>query len=1135
MKKVHCRLPALIGGLLLAGTFGSSPLLADAILLSLDDSSKDGPTIAHVDLTAAVNYTHLGPVQPNAVGLVYASDGKVVPCQFVPDPGYDPTKRIAGTFVAQLDGGPAELKLAVAAPQSQAANATEAFSGTITTPSFDIEHKPEAQGGLPSRIRFTKTGKVFENFRWQDRVHHPDLGGYQFRDDRQATVEKVCDGPICSVVRVRARCMRGDQQPESQPAAVYDWYYFSDRPLVYVTAEQTQAKPFEWREWHFLELNFPGDDFPRYLGGDPKQEGAFSGSQQGTRFSRYAALADEKNAIAVIGSGSVLVYDGQGGYGNYLHARPGLAWSRFDGTSRRVDSCLYIGGSDNPAAAVEAAAQKTPQQARAVVSVESIQKKLASLRAEDASQPSEQWWRAAIIETLQRRGEFEAAAAAADQLLPEGWYLLSGGSLGMILSAHDNGIHTEQLIDRKTGQNLLTATPLPLFDLTMRKATAGPAEANPTQGNGNDSPEAEPETCRLSAETGWEEVAVILPAAEGLQITWRRPSDARLGDLSVSVRVRPDHQRQALVWSIQVDNSSEEWTTWRVVFPQVAVADLGPDAKVFLPRGAGEVQKGLWQREYRHQGTYPNGWTTMAFMAAYDAERQTGLYLGMHDPNGSTKDIRVESRPIDRAVGFAFDHPVADMSRPGNDFHTEGLAVWQLLRGDWFDAALIYRDWVRREARWWPELGPDGRTDTPLWMRELPVWLLGGGAPAGFVPAIEEFAQFAGAPVGVHWYNWHQIPFDNDYPHFFPTKDGFADAVASLREKNVFVMPYINGRLWDTRDRGLDDFEFTSKALPAAAKDEQGEPYIETYRSKETDQSSVRLAVMCPATDVWKSRQRGIVLRLMNECHVAGVYMDQIAAARPMLCFDAAHGHPLGGGHWWTASYWDLLQRIRKDMPPDRMLTTECNAEPYIRWFDGYLTWHWQYDGQVPAFPAVYGGSLQMFGRAYRGGATKDLALRMKAGEQLVFGEQIGWFGPEVIKQPENAEFLRQIIGLRWRLRRYFYAGEMARPPKLAGDIPRVTADWQWSGVWPVTTDAVRAGAWTLPREKRIILLVVNVSDEPVATGLTYDLGPYGLTDKLKLAKITVEGQEAEADATSPLTLSFTIPGLTAWAWEATP
>ncbi len=51
-------------------------------------------------------------------------------------------------------------------------------------------------------------------------------------------------------------------------------------------------------------------------------------------------------------------------------------------------------------------------------------------------------------------------------------------------------------------------------------------------------------------------------------------------------------------------------------------------------------------------------------------------------------------------------------------------------------------------------------------------------------------------------------------------------------------------------------------------------------------------------------------------------------------------------------------------MKPDRMLTTECNAEPFLKWFDGYLTWHWQYDGQVPAFPAIYGGAIQMFGRA---------------------------------------------------------------------------------------------------------------------------------------------------------------------------
>ena len=167
--------------------------------------------------------------------------------------------------------------------------------------------------------------------------------------------------------------------------------------------------------------------------------------------------------------------------------------------------------------------------------------------------------------------------------------------------------------------------------------------------------------------------------------------------------------------------------------------------------------------------------------------------------------------------------------------------------------------------------------------------------------------------------------------------------------------------------------------------------------------------------------------------------------------------------------------RSTSKLPPDRVLTSECNAEAYTHRLDGLLTWHWQYNGQVPVFPAVYGGRIQMFGRAYRGGPSKDLALRMKAGQQLVFGEQIGWIAPSVTQESANAAFLKQIVQLRWRLRRYFYAGEMARPPQPTAPPPQVTADWQWSGEWPVTTDALLTGAWTLPRENRLVLLLVNV------------------------------------------------------------
>jgi len=347
------------------------------------------------------------------------------------------------------------------------------------------------------------------------------------------------------------------------------------------------------------------------------------------------------------------------------------------------------------------------------------------------------------------------------------------------------------------------------------------------------------------------------------------------------------------------------------------------------------------------------------------------------------------------------------------------------------------------------------------------------------------------------------------------------------------VMPYINGRLWDTRDRGMDDFQFTSVARPGATKDEAGEPHTEMYGSKESDGSRVKLAAMCPTTDVWQNKVREIVLRLFNECGVKGVYIDQVAAARPRLCFDKSHGHPLGGGHWWTEAYWEMLEEINREMPDDCMLTTECNAEAYAHRFDGYLTWHWQYDGQVPAFPAVYGGAVQMFGRAYRGGATKDLALRMKAGQQLTYGEQIGWINPGVVGEKENAEFLRAVVRLRHHFRRYFYAGEMARPPKLVGEIPKVTADWQWSGEWPVTTEAVMAGAWVLPSEKRVALLFVNVGDEPVSAAFDFDAALYGLeAEKLRVVKRTAEG-EAESFTTPPsFHRDLTFPPRTAWAWE---
>ncbi len=691
----------------------------------------------------------------------------------------------------------------------------------------------------------------------------------------------------------------------------------------------------------------------------------------------------------------------------------------------------------------------------------------------------------------------------------------NAGELSLNLQHTTNGLQVTSLLDLRLNQELLASNPAPLFTLTLRQGTRT-------------------NEARLTAADGWGEVAWRRKRG-GFTLHWANPLDPWLAGIAVTAQAEADQESSAFRWKLQVANHNKDWGVSRVVFPQVALADPGTNAAVLFPRGPGEVQRDVWRRDFRYHGNYPGGWCSMQFMAAYrEGDQPTGLYVALHDPWGSTKDMDAKSERAARVVRLAFDVPAPNMGVPGNGFELEGEAVWQLLRGDWFDAAIIYRHWAQREAKWWPRLGKDGRADTPRWMRDLNAWVMTGGAPSNCVPAVKQFREFLGVPAGFHWYNWHQIPFDNDYPHYFPVKEGFAAGVAELKSVGVFPMPYINGRLWDSHDRGAEDFEFTKVALPAASKKADGSPYLETYGSKETNGEPVRLAAMCPTTRLWQERVGQIVQQLLREHGTSAVYIDQVAAAAPTLCMDRTHGHPLGGGHWWNEGYWKMLEGIRHRMPRESMLTTECNGEPFVRWFDGYLTWHWQFDGQVPAFPAIYGGTVQMFGRAYRGGATKDLALRMKAAQQLVFGEQLGWLDPGLVKEQENAEFFRQMVLLRAKFSRYFSAGEMVRPPKLLGEVPKAKVDWQWSGEWWVTTDAVLAGAWRLPKEKRLLLLFVNVSDGAVSASVQPDMSGWGLSARrLRCQETMNKASELETlQGASGIELPVALAPLRARVWE---
>jgi hypothetical protein len=1092
-----------------------STALADNLVLVIDDPPPDGLVLARVDLAPAAQFCQKFPASPGHGLVAQDADGNAVDLEFVPEPEFDGRTRMAGTIVLRLPKpGPARLLLTWTAQASPLPR----WDGVVHTPNYSVSHDPKRLGGFPWRIAFDTNSPPLQALRWNNRVHHRQTGSWCVGDDSQASVARMTDGPICAVVRVQGHFVQAGKRPPSEPSAVYDWYYFRDCPLVFVQAAIRQEKAQVWHELHFLEMDYPRETFPRWAGGEPLQAGQFQDTKKSFPCAQWGVVHDGHHGFGMFDGGQVLLYDG--GSGTYIQAHGDAAWQAWQDLHKEFSTWLWIGASDDPALAVQALG-RTPRSARRVlVSTGLVRARIeAAARQWETAQPEERprlWWQRRATDQLESQGRLKEAVALAEGRTPTGWTVLQAGELGTTFETTSNGIRLLGLVDTVTGQQLAAATPVPLFTITLRHTETK-------------------EEVRLTADTGWGQTqignATPGPAAADVEFRWQAPADKRLGDLRVIAKAAVERARHRLRWRFSAQGQAAPWGLWRVVFPALALAEPGPQGVVLFPKGAGEVQRGVWRRPFRFTGTYPSGWTTMQFMAAYGEDLQRGFYLGMHDPFGSTKDLICESRPQDASVVLACDHPVPEMGAPGNHFELCGEGIWQLLRGDWFDAAVTYREWVRQEARWYPRLSAEGREDTPLWTRQLSAWSLGGGRPQDCVGSMKSFAQFLTPPIGFHWYNWHQIPFDNDYPHYFPAQPGFAAGVREVQSAGVFAMPYINGRLWDTHDREAEDFEFTKVARAAVSKDEKGEPYLESYGSKEKDGSPVRLGVMCPSTPLWQEKIRGIVLQLMNECGVQGVYIDQIAAAAPTLCFDKSHGHPLGGGHWWTESYWKLLDGIRQAKPQDRMITTECNGEPYIRWLDGYLTWHWQYDGQVPAFPAVYGGAVQMFGRSYGGGGTKSLALRMKTGQALVFGEQLGWINPGLALEKENAGFFKDAVHLRRQLERYFYAGEMARPPRLA-NLPTVRADWQWQGTNWVTTDAVLTGAWHLPAARRLALMFVNVSDQPVKARLNYDARPYGFTGEVKLSKVTPTGP-GETFTSGPLMVrEMVFPPQEICAWE---
>jgi hypothetical protein len=406
---------------------------------------------------------------------------------------------------------------------------------------------------------------------------------------------------------------------------------------------------------------------------------------------------------------------------------------------------------------------------------------------------------------------------------------------------------------------------------------------------------------------------------------------------------------------------------------------------------------------------------------------------------------------------------------------------------DWMAAAKHYRQSVQ-EMPWGATKERNSASNRQRWTDHIDAWYVAGDQFEAECSNIVRFAELMGVPTAVHWYNWHEIPFDDRYPEYFPAKEGFKEAVRTVQDAGVRVMPYINARLWDPassswREEGAESW---------CAKQENGDPYIEVYGSK------VPLAVMCPYTTFWHEKVRRVVARLFDEFSVDAVYLDQICAAGPKLCFATNHGHPPGGGDLWTAGYRRLLQQIRSDLEPGQLLTTEEFSDPFADLLDAFLMVNTPEgrDEIIPLVPAAYSGRVVMFGFQYLRATDFEgsLPFRAKMARAFCWGSALGWVGPQLLQedQRDNALYMAELARVRHGLHSFLVYGELLAHDVL-GDVPPVAVTvGPENGRVEFKTASIHSALWR-NRSGDLAVVMTNLSDETQAGSLQLNLREYGM------------------------------------------
>ncbi len=585
----------------------------------------------------------------------------------------------------------------------------------------------------------------------------------------------------------------------------------------------------------------------------------------------------------------------------------------------------------------------------------------------------------------------------------------------------------------------------------------------------------------------------------------------------LTVKVTFKTEGSALLIYTEVVNNNSVLSVLDITYP---VPTLSADHfDVFYPQASGCVAKNAGNKGLSYGNPYPEHHACMQYFAAYN--EVGGLYIGIEDPTASTKHFIVKAE--NGKVRFYPYFYAPGGGKPANSFKLAGVCRLEAFEGDWYEASQLYSRFVKSECKWLPRLGEKGRKDLPERFANIPFWVsdfipntpyqrenkpknLSAGSDIYdkdyWIDAVIELKEKLGTDLAYHVYNWHHIPFNIEYPHFLPAKEGFKEGAEKLRENGVAILPYINAVSWEMYDAEAGhEMNFDNTGIHGAPIDHDGDIKYNDYPQTTITGRTSKLVPMCPDFIPWHDHIRNLSKEMNETLPIDGIYYDEVAAHGSHMCCNPEHSHAPYGGSYWVEGYQKMMEGVNAVKPKDKYYFTECNAEPYVSSFDGFLTWMWIHGDQVPAFSAVYGGYVQFIGRCTNGVKKEDFEFfKHSVASCLHYGQIMGWCKADIIYSEKHMKFLPPFARLRAKYSDLFRNAEMKKPPVVKCNLPdKVTGPGLWFKE-DVIMPQVAASLWQNRTTKKQVLFITNISEESAEAEITYTVNGNPQTLKTTLA-----------------------------------